>query len=167
MAESWEYADSALAQSSVGIGLPNVRAPRRSLEALFLRPLFSMVGGTAGASARRFPLTPVDQPSVARHPSIGLDGGGSLNQSEGYIMPTVTPLHPANAARAQSLVASVSESPHQIDLDAVVQELPEFLGTVLALILEDFDYDRHPRCSLAVAVRILAAMAARFEEALT
>lgn len=162
MNDFWGYADSVAPHCATRIGLLNVRASRRSLEALFLRPR-SMAGDTAGASARRFPLTPVDQPCAVRRPSIGLVGGGPQVQSEDIAMSSVIPLHPANAARAQSLIASVPTPSSPVNMDHLTGELPEILEYVVALILDDFDYDANRRSSTAIAVRILATLAERFE----
>lgn len=80
-------------------------------------------------------------------------------------MSNITPLHPANVARAQSLIASIPEPSSPVDMDRLTGELPDMLGYVVALILDDFDYDKNLRSKTAIAIRILATIAERFEGA--
>lgn len=78
-------------------------------------------------------------------------------------MSNITPLHPASAARAQSLIASIPDPSSPVDMDRLTGELPDMLGYVVALILDDFDYDANRRSKTAIAIRILATIAERFE----
>lgn len=157
------YSDLALAHSSAGICNPsssvNKALPR---SVFFVRPQF-MVGRLEALRSADSRTGIANSLRSATNPRFATAGGGSLALSEDSSMSNITPLHPANAERAQSLIASIPDPSSPVDMDRLTGELPEMLGYVVALILDDFDYDANLRSKTAIAIRILATIAERFE----
>lgn len=161
----WGYSDSALAHSSARIGILSRAAKGRTIAAFFMPARTPFYGWAGQGAARPAGALPVCQPVRSTRPDWHRRWWFVNRTSRAKLMSNITPLHPANAERAQSLIASIPDPSSPVDMDRLTGELPDMLGYVVALILDDFDYDANRRSKTAIAIRILATIAERFEGA--
>ena len=76
----------------------------------------------------------------------------------------VTELRRTAREQAEALIANVSQPDVAPEFFDLIASLPTLFETTLGYLLSEFDYDANAKSNTAIAIRLLAAGAERFQQ---